>query len=113
LKKKNLNVENLKFNAVNGLIPVVVQDSKTLKVLTLAYANKEAIEKTLQIGYAHFFRRTFGKVMKKGVTSGNFQKISEILVDCDQDSIVYLVDCKGPACHTGEETCFNYKLKNK
>lgn len=109
--KRLLTGEDLDFRKGNGLLPVVVQDYKTLKVLTLAYANEEAIEKTLATGYAHYFRRSFGKVMKKGETSGNIQEVKEILVDCDSDTVLYLVKSKGPACHLGGETCFYRKLE--
>jgi phosphoribosyl-AMP cyclohydrolase len=84
-----------------------------MKVLTLAYANSEAIERTLDTKYAHYFRRSFEKVMKKGETSGNVQEVKEILVDCDSDTVLYLVKPKGPACHLGEETCFHCQLRGK
>ncbi len=105
------NVDDLDFKKQNGLVPVVVQDCRTLKVLTLAYADKEALKKTLETKYAHYFRRSFGKVMRKGETSGNVQRIKEILVDCDSDAVLYLVEPTGPACHLGEETCFHCKLQ--
>ncbi len=105
------NVDDLDFKKQNGLVPVVVQDCRTLKVLTLAYADKEALRKTLETRYAHYFRRSFGKVMRKGETSGNVQRIKEILVDCDSDAVLYLVEPTGPACHLGEETCFHCKLQ--
>jgi len=111
--KKLVSIDDLDFGKGDGLVPVVVQDPETLKVLTLAYANREAIEKTMQTGYAHFFRRSFGKVMKKGETSGNIQEVKEILVDCDHDAVLYLVRPAGPACHLGEETCFHNKLKRR
>ena len=111
--KKLVSIDDLDFGKGDGLVPVVVQDPETLKVLTLAYANREAIEKTMQTGYAHFFRRSFGKVMKKGETSGNIQEVKEILVDCDHDAVLYLVRPAGPACHLGEETCFHNKLKGR
>lgn len=108
--KRILRIEDLNFDKSAGLIPVIVQDQQSSRILTLAYANREAVEKTLETGYAHFYRRSFRKVMKKGETSGNFQKIQEILVDCDKDAIVYLVKSSGPACHLGENTCFHNKL---
>ena len=110
-KKRLLTVDDLDFKKGNGLVPVVVQDHKTLKVLTLAYTNEKAIEKTLATGYAHYFRRSFSKVMKKGKTSGNVQQVKEILVDCDFDTVLYLVKPKGPACHLGGETCFYCRLR--
>ena len=92
-------------------MPVVTQEAGTREVLTLAYVNQEALELTQKTGYAHYYRRSHGKVMKKGVTSGNVQKIVDILTDCDQDALVYLVEQTGPACHLGEHSCFHYKVK--
>ena len=106
-----LTINDLDFKKQSGLVPVVVQDCRTLKVLTLAYADKEALRKTLETKYAHYFRRSFGKVMRKGETSGNVQKGKEVLVDCDSDAVLYLVQPTGPACHLGEETCFHCKLQ--
>jgi len=102
-----LTFKDLDFRKGNGQIPVVVQDYKSKKVLTLAYVNEEALEKTLASGYAHYFRRSRRKVMKKGETSGNVQKVVDILVDCDYDALLFLVEQTGMACHLGEETCFH------
>jgi len=99
----------LKFDE-KGLIPVVVQDVNTKEVLMLAYANEEAIRKTLETGYAHYWSRSRKKLWMKGETSGNVQKVVEIRVDCDNDAILYLVEQKGVACHTGNYTCFYRKL---
>ena len=107
---KFLELKELDFEKGSGLIPVVVQDYNSLKVLTLAYINQEALEKTLETGYAHYFRRSFGKVMKKGMTSGNTQKIRDIFIDCDYDALIYQVEQTGVACHLGEETCFHNRL---
>ena len=106
-----LSLGELDFEKMQGLIPVVVQHYVTRDVLTLAYLNKEALEKTLETGYAHFFRRSHQRVMKKGETSGNVQKVKGIYVDCDHDSVLYLVEPRGPACHLGEKTCFHNKLR--
>jgi phosphoribosyl-AMP cyclohydrolase len=106
-------LNDLDFKKGGSLIPVIVQDTKTLEVLTLAYVNQMALVKTLKTGYAHFFRRSFKKVMKKGETSGNIQTVKQILVDCDHDAILYLVERAGPACHLGKETCFHNELKIK
>lgn len=111
--RKTLTIGELDFDKSGGLVPVVVQDCKTLKVLTLAYANREALKKTIETKYAHYFRRSFGRVMKKGETSGNIQEIKRIYVDCDSDAVMYLVKPKGPACHLGKETCFHRKLENR
>jgi len=104
-----LNLDNLKFNQ-DGLIPVITQNYYTGKILMQAYANKEAIEETLKSGYATYFSRSRNVLWKKGETSGNYQKIMDIKVDCDEDSIIYLVVEEGPACHTGEESCFYRNL---
>lgn len=98
----------LKFK--DGLIPVVTQDVDTKEVLMLAYANKEAIEKTIETGYAHYWSRSRKKLWMKGETSGNTQKIVEIRVDCDNDALLYLVKQNGNACHTGNYSCFYRRL---
>jgi phosphoribosyl-AMP cyclohydrolase len=104
-------VQKLDFKKGNGLIPVVVQDFESKQLLMLAYANKEAVEKTLSTGYAHYWSRSRNKLWMKGETSGHTQKIKKILVDCDYDTLLYVVDQKGPACHTGKDTCFHNKLE--
>ncbi len=108
----SINLDELKFDA-NGLIPVVTQSFYTGKVLMQAYANKEAIVKTIQTGYATYYSRSRQKIWVKGETSGNKQKIVDIKVDCDFDSILYLVKDYGVACHTGEESCFYTSLLKK
>ena len=102
--------DELDWDKMGGLIPVIAQEAGTLEVLTLAYTDMEALEKTLETGYAHYFRRSHGKGMRKGETSGYVQEMVEILVDCDNDSLVFLVSQTGPACHLGERTCFHQKL---
>ena len=103
-------IDELDWEKMNNLIPVVTQEANTKEVLTLAFVNKEALEKTLETGWAHYYRRSHGRVMKKGVTSGNVQRIVEILTDCDNDALVYLVEQTGPACHLGERTCFHKEI---
>jgi phosphoribosyl-AMP cyclohydrolase / phosphoribosyl-ATP pyrophosphohydrolase len=98
-------VENVRFGEA-GLVPVVAQDAATGDVLTLAYANKEAVEKTLATGEAHFYSRSRGELWRKGATSGNTQRVVEVRLDCDGDALLYRVEPRGPACHTGERTCF-------
>ncbi len=105
-----LSVGELDFEKYGGILPVVVQDGAG-RVLTLAYVNREALEKTMETGYAHYFRRSHGRVMKKGEKSGNVQEILDILVDCDHDALLFIVKQSGPACHLGEETCFHNRLK--
>ena len=104
---KQVNTTELDWDKMNGLIPVVTQEADTLEVLTLAYINREALELTMETGWAHYYRRSHGKVMKKGVTSGNVQRVRRVLTDCDSDAVVYLVEQTGPACHLGERSCFH------
>ena len=111
--KKLISLDDLDFSKDKGLLPVVVQDSESKQVLTLAYVNREALEKTIKTGYAHYFRRSHDRIMKKGETSKNVQQVKEILVDCDADTVLFLVKPQGPACHLGEETCFHNKLQLK
>ncbi len=89
-----------------GLAPCVVQDASTGEVLTLAYMNAEALEQTRATGEMHFYSRSRGELWHKGETSGNVQRVRGMRLDCDGDAIVALVDPAGPACHTGERTCF-------
>ncbi len=103
-----MDLPKLKF--IDGLIPVVVQDVNTREVLMVAYANEEALRKTLESGYAHYWSRSRNKLWMKGETSGNTQRIVEIRVDCDCDTLLYLVEQKGNACHTGNRTCFFRRL---
>ncbi|CAN5899973.1 bifunctional phosphoribosyl-AMP cyclohydrolase/phosphoribosyl-ATP diphosphatase HisIE [soil metagenome] len=99
------SVENIRFDD-NGLVPVVAQNLHTGEVLTLAYANREAVDKTLTTGEAHYFSRSRHELWRKGATSGNTQAVAELRLDCDGDALLYRVDPHGPACHTGERTCF-------
>jgi phosphoribosyl-ATP pyrophosphohydrolase/phosphoribosyl-AMP cyclohydrolase len=89
-----------------GLVPVIAQDANTGAVLTLAYANREAVEKTLESGEAHYYSRSRGELWRKGASSGNTQGVVEVRLDCDGDALLYRVEPRGPACHTGEESCF-------
>jgi phosphoribosyl-ATP pyrophosphohydrolase/phosphoribosyl-AMP cyclohydrolase len=90
----------------NGLVPVIAQDAATGDVLTLAYANREAVEKTLASGEAHYYSRSRSELWRKGATSGNTQRVVEVKLDCDEDALLYVVEPRGPACHTGENSCF-------
>ena len=103
-------LDSLRFDA-NGLLPVVAQDAATGDVLTLAYANREAVEKTISTGEAHYFSRSRAELWRKGATSGNTQRVVEVRVDCDGDALLYRVEPHGPACHTGENTCFFTTLR--
>jgi phosphoribosyl-AMP cyclohydrolase len=104
-------LKKLDFKKGNGLIPVVVQDATSKKVLMLAYANEEALAKTLKTGYAHYWSRSRQKLWMKGETSGHTQKIKRVVADCDYDTLLYVVEQKGPACHTGAETCFHHEFE--
>src|SRR4051794_33754183 len=90
-----------------GLAPCVIQDWRTGEVLTLAYMNAEALEKTRATGELHLWSRSRGELWHKGATSGNTQAVRALRVDCDADSVLALVEPAGPACHTGERTCFH------
>jgi len=98
-------VDRVKFDG-SGLVPVIAQDAATGDVLTLAYANREAVEKTLASGEAHYYSRSRSELWRKGATSGNTQKVVEVRLDCDGDALLYVVELRGPACHTGEKSCF-------
>lgn len=100
-----LQIDNLAFDE-KGLIPAIVQDDRTGKVLMLAYMNKEALQKTIDTKETWFFSRSRQELWNKGATSGNRQTVKRLLFDCDQDALLVQVDPQGPACHTGEETCF-------
>ncbi len=89
-----------------GLIPAIVQDASTGQVLTLAYMNAESLRHTLESGETWFWSRSRRELWHKGATSGNTQRVQEIRYDCDADALVVLVTPRGPACHTGETTCF-------
>ena len=90
-----------------GLVPVVVQDWRTGEVLTLAYANEEALARTRETGELHLWSRSRNELWHKGATSGNTQAVRALRLDCDGDAVLALVEPKGPACHTGERTCFH------
>lgn len=93
-----------------GLLPVVTQDATSGDVLMLAYANREALQLTLERGEAHYFSRSRGELWHKGATSGNRQRVREVRFDCDGDALLYRVESLGPACHTGERSCFFREL---
>jgi len=100
-----MDLEQIKFGE-KGLVPVIVQNAGSGQVLMLAYANKDAIQKTIESGKSHFWSRSREKLWMKGEESGNTQEVKEIFYDCDMDTILYLVEQTGVACHTGERTCF-------
>ena len=100
-----LNVDELKFDQ-NGLIPAIVVDAVTKKVLTLAYMNRESLQISMEKGLTCFFSRSRQKLWLKGETSGNYQHIVSITADCDRDALTVMVEPDGPACHTGTTSCF-------
>ncbi|MCW4023723.1 MAG: phosphoribosyl-AMP cyclohydrolase [Candidatus Bathyarchaeota archaeon] len=103
-------LEKLDFKKGDGLIPVVVQDANTKAVLMQAYANREAVELTLKTKKATYWSRSRSEIWVKGETSGHTQKVISVSTDCDYDSLLYVVEQTGPACHTGEYSCFFNKL---
>ncbi|MFA5571848.1 MAG: phosphoribosyl-AMP cyclohydrolase [Crenarchaeota archaeon] len=103
-------VSKLDFTKNNGLIPVIVQDYKTSAILMQAYANKEAVDLTLKTKKATYWSRSRNEIWVKGETSGNTQKVVSVFADCDFDSLLYVVEQTGPACHTGEYSCFYNNL---
>ena len=100
-----INVDELKFDQ-NGLIPAIVVDAVTKEVLTLAYMNEESLKITMEEKKTCFYSRSRQTLWRKGETSGNFQHVVSITADCDKDALVVKVEKEGPACHTGEESCF-------
>jgi phosphoribosyl-ATP pyrophosphohydrolase/phosphoribosyl-AMP cyclohydrolase len=104
-----LDINTLKFDQ-NGLIPAIVVDAKTKKVLTLAYMNKESLEISIKEQKTCFFSRSRQELWRKGETSGNYQHIVSITADCDKDALTVLVNKDGPACHTGADSCFNHMV---
>jgi phosphoribosyl-ATP pyrophosphohydrolase/phosphoribosyl-AMP cyclohydrolase len=98
-------VDEITFDE-NGLVPCVMQDWRTGEVLTLAYMNEEALRRTRETGEMHFYSRSRDELWHKGQTSGNVQRLKALRYDCDEDALVALVEPTGPACHTGNRTCF-------
>ena len=103
------DIETLKFDE-KGLIPAIVVDAKSGKVLTLAYMNKESLKISMEEGKTCFWSRSRQELWRKGETSGNYQRIVKITADCDRDALTVLVEKDGPACHTGADSCFNEEI---
>lgn len=101
-----IDVNKVRFDA-NGLIPAIVQDKQSGRVLTLAYMNREALEITLREGRSCFWSRSRRCLWRKGETSGNYQEVLELAFDCDSDAVLLQVKKAGPACHTGADSCFD------
>jgi phosphoribosyl-ATP pyrophosphohydrolase/phosphoribosyl-AMP cyclohydrolase len=102
-------IKEIKYDA-NELVPAIVQDAETHEVLMLAYMNVESLKLTLETGETWFWSRSRSELWHKGATSGNIQKVVEVKVDCDADTLLVLVEPAGAACHTGERTCFYREL---
>lgn len=102
-------ISEVDFTKTDGLVPAIIQDANTNKVLMLGYMNEESLSKTIEEGRVTFYSRSKGRLWTKGETSGNFLLNQQILLDCDQDTILIKVNPVGPACHTGADTCFNEK----
>jgi phosphoribosyl-AMP cyclohydrolase len=105
----NSFINRVRFNA-DGLVPVITQSSISGKVLMLAWMNQDALTKTLESGQAVYFSRSRNEIWIKGLTSGNTQAVKEIRLDCDADAVLLSVEEAGPACHTGDESCFDADL---
>ena len=101
-----LDLTKIKFDE-QGLVPAVVQDAKTNAVVMLAYMNKESLRLTLETGYTWFWSRSRQELWNKGATSGNLQKVVEMYYDCDGDALLVKAELSGPACHTGQYSCFH------
>jgi phosphoribosyl-AMP cyclohydrolase len=100
-----VSFQDIKFDA-NGLVPAIVQDAETKEVLMIAYMNQEALQLTLEKRETYFWSRSRKELWHKGATSGNVQRVIEVRVDCDADALLIRVHPAGPACHTGNQTCF-------
>ena len=105
--------QNIDFSKLNGLVPAVIQDAQTNKVLMLGFMNEEAYAKTVELGKVTFFSRTKNRLWTKGEESGNFLHVVEILSDCDNDTLLIKVNPAGPTCHTGSDTCWDEVNKNE
>ncbi len=108
---RKAGIKDLDFEKGGGLIPAIVQEYKTRKVLMLAYMDREALEKTLETGLAHYYSRSRQRLWMKGESSGNIQRVRRIYVDCDGDAILLQVEQVGDACHLGEHSCFHRTLE--
>ncbi len=106
---EKLSDKKIKFDA-NGLVPAIVQDAETKEVLMMAWMNAESLRLTIETGETVFWSRSRSELWHKGVTSGNIQRVVEVRVDCDADTLLILVNPAGAACHTGERTCFYREL---
>src|SRR6266566_2253781 len=104
-------IADIKFDE-RGLVPAIVQDANTLEVLTLAYMNAESLARTLETNETWFWSRSRSRLWHKGESSGNTQRVVDVLLDCDRDALTVLVVPSGPACHTGSESCFHNEIQS-
>jgi len=102
-----IDIDKLNFDKTQGLIPCIVQDARTNTVLMLGYMNREALDKTLSESRLTFYSRTKQRLWTKGETSGNYLHLTDVKIDCDDDTLLFKVNPEGPTCHTGSDTCFN------
>ena len=105
------DINQINFDKVDGLVPAVIQDAETQKVLMLGYMNADALAKTKELGKVTFFSRTKQRLWTKGEESGNFLKVVSMAIDCDNDTLLVKVNPVGPVCHLGDDTCFQEKNK--
>ena len=104
---------NIDWDKQQGLVPVVVQDARSLDVLMLAWVSPEALERTRATGEAHYFSRSRQRLWRKGEESGHVQRVRSVGLDCDGDALLYQVEQRGPACHTGAATCFHHPVQGE
>ena len=104
-----MDIDSINFTKGDGLVPAIIQDADTGVILMLGYMDQEAIEKTVSTRKVTFYSRTKGRIWTKGETSGHYLNLVDIKIDCDQDTLLIKVNPDGPACHTGEDTCFKEK----
>jgi phosphoribosyl-AMP cyclohydrolase len=112
--RMSVEIDSIDFDKGGGLVPVVVQDHSSHEVLMLGYANREAVQRTLETGYLHFWSRSRNELWLKGEKSGNYLMVRHFSVDCDRDALVAVIEAatgETPICHTGEETCFHSELQ--
>lgn len=107
-----MNIDKIDWKKMNDLVPVITQEYNTNEVLMLAYMNKEALELTQNTKYAHYYSRSKQRLWKKGEESGHTQNVKEILIDCDNDTVLLKVIQEGVACHTGRKSCFFTNIEN-
>lgn len=106
-------LDKVDFKKNDGIVPVIAQDNITNEVLMMAYMNKEALELTLNTNFAHYYSRSKQRLWKKGETSGHTQEVLDVLIDCDNDTILLKINQEGVACHTGRKSCFFTSIKNE